>query len=81
MSGLALNVAVGDGTAPPSRPDKAFWAMCPACRHCWPAAFLPMEVEAAARLMIAARCPKGCDSRPVVPKQSDGALLEEQTTA
>lgn len=36
---------------------------CDVCNHVWPVAYLPMALEAAARLMSAARCPKGCEGK------------------
>lgn len=57
---------------------KPFWAKCTGCQHCWPAAYLPMELFAAAKLMKAVKCPM-CGKGPkgiVVAKQDDGALKE-----
>jgi len=62
-------------TAPEGK--AGFWAKCRACGHCWIAAYLPMEIIAACKLIGAARCPVCGDSRPVMPKQDSGVLLEE----
>lgn len=59
---------------------KPFWAKCTGCSHCWPAAYLPMALDAAARLMKAAKCPM-CGKGPkgiVVAKQKDGKLNEPE---
>lgn len=57
---------------------KPFWAECGKCRHQWAAAYLPMEVAAAAKLMMQARCPM-CGHGPkgiLIAKQNDGVLTE-----
>lgn len=61
-----------------SETRKPFWAECSKCRHQWAAAYLPMEVSAAAKLMMSARCPM-CGNGPkgiFVAKQHDGVLTE-----
>lgn len=50
---------------------NAFWAQCPACCHCWPAAYLPMEARKASRLLGRAVCPQ-CGNE-------DGILIAKQT--
>lgn len=40
------------------RGDNAVWAKCRGCEHVWPVAYLPMEMEAAARQILAASCPQ-----------------------
>lgn len=55
----------------------AFWAKCPTCTHCWPAAYYPLDMTKFARALAKATCPKGCDSRPLVAKQDSGVLQEE----
>ena len=62
----------------PASDRKPFWAKCTGCQHCWPAAYLPMEIFAAAKLMKAARCPM-CGKGPkgiAIAKQKDGVLTE-----
>ena len=39
---------------------EAVMVECSACSHAWACAYLPMPLDQAAQLMIAARCPKGC---------------------
>lgn len=57
--------------------DKPFWAKCWSCEHIWPAAYLPMEMAKAAKVLRAATCPKcGERKRVGVAKQDDGKLLE-----
>lgn len=57
---------------------KPFWVKCPTCSHCWPAAYAPMEVEAFAKTVMAARCPMCGQSKGIgVAKQNDGKLLDE----
>lgn len=41
-------------------------AFCPTCEHRWAVAYIPMPLDQLARLMIAARCPKGCSASPRV---------------
>lgn len=55
---------------------KPFWGRCDACGHCWPVAWLPMLLSAAAGLMQAARCPRCSGGKVMVAKQDDGVLLE-----
>ena len=56
---------------------KPFWAKCPTCGHCWPAAYFPLRLDVCGRLLKAARCPKGCKSPVMIAKQDDGVLQEE----
>ena len=61
--------------------DKPFWAKCRSCNHIWPAAFLPMEVEQCAKLLMKTHCPK-CAAGPkeiTFAKQDNGELLESAT--
>lgn len=65
-----------------SEDRKPFCAKCSKCSHCWPAAYLPMQIDAAAKLMKAARCPN-CGNGPkgvLVAKQNNG-LLDEPAAA
>lgn len=63
-----------------SEERKAFWAECGDCQHCWPAAYLPMEAHAAAKLLLRAACPMCASRRVFVAKQENGALLEKMET-
>lgn len=63
-----------------SQPAKALWAKCPTCRHCWPAAYYPVELATMARVLKNVTCPKGCVGSPLLAKQSDGKLLEPNPT-
>lgn len=55
---------------------RPLWVRCRQCAHCWPAAWLPMEVGKIASLVGRAMCPKCGDSRPAVAKQARGILQE-----
>jgi len=58
---------------------KPFWAKCPKCGHCWPAAYLPMEISACAKLLMKCRCPMcGCAKKIGIAKQKNGKLLEPE---
>jgi hypothetical protein len=58
-------------------PRKPFWVKCPACAHCWPAAYSGMDVETFGHLVKRAACPMCGTARGIkVAKQHDGALLE-----
>jgi len=57
--------------------SKGLWALCPACEHHWIVAHYPMDLAAFAAVAAQAACPKCGDTHPVVPRQSDGELLEE----
>lgn len=50
----------------PVAPASTVNAKCPICGHQWIVAYLPMYLEAAARLMKAAACPKCGDDKPVI---------------
>ena len=58
--------------------NKTLWAKCPVCKHCWPAAYYPIDMAKLGALLAGARCPKGCDDTPLVAKQEDGKLLEKE---
>lgn len=47
-------------------------AHCPNCEHEWHVCYLPMPLEKAAKLMMAARCPKGCTAAPRVGSMANG---------
>lgn len=52
------------------------WAKCPACGHCWAAAYYPINLSAMARVLKHCACPRGCEGEPVLAEQDDGVLLE-----
>jgi hypothetical protein len=60
----------------PEEATKALWAKCSACGHCWPAMYYPIDMAAMGRILKHIVCPKGCDSKAMVAKQSDGVLQE-----
>ncbi len=64
--------------AAPDDPKKPFFVMCgdETCKHCWPAAYLPMDVSMFARVTGKLRCPMCGHAKPVIPKQANGVLLE-----
>jgi len=53
-----------------------FWAKCPGCQHCWPAAYYPVDLGAIGRVLKGCKCPKGCSNPPVIAKQDNGKLQE-----
>jgi hypothetical protein len=55
---------------------KALWAKCPACAHCWPAAYYPIDMAALGRVLKHIVCPKGCTAPAILAKQDDGVLQE-----
>lgn len=58
-----------------SNPErKPFWAKCADCNHCWPVAYLPMEMSKAGKLMRGLKCPMcaATGKRIVIAKQDDG---------
>lgn len=56
---------------------KPFWAKCPTCAHCWPAAYSGMEVSLFAKLVKRAACPMcGCAKGIGIAKQDNGILRE-----
>lgn len=58
---------------------KPFWAKCGACDHCWPAAYLPMDLAACAMLLMRAACPKCAAAKGIkVARQKDGVLLSDE---
>lgn len=62
----------------PNATKKPFFVMCgdSNCKHCWPAAYLPMEASKFARATMNLRCPMCGHAKPVIPRQANGALLE-----
>lgn len=53
-----------------------FWAICSKCRHCWIAAYYPLELALFGRIAKGhSRCPK-CNGAGLVAKQ-DGGILQE----
>lgn len=57
---------------------RPLWAKCE-CGHIWPAAYLPMEMSAAGKLLKGLHCPK-CAAPPSkihIAKQDNGVLKEE----
>jgi len=57
---------------------KPFWAKCGDCGHCWQAAYLPMPLADAARLLGRAACPACASTRAMVARQADGVLIEPE---
>lgn len=46
---------------------QAVVVACSLCGWQWPCCFLPMDLARAAKLMMDARCPKGCHAPVVLP--------------
>ncbi len=58
---------------------KPFWAKCPACAHCWIAAYTGIEVELFAKLVKRAACPMCGETKKIgIAKQDNGKLLENR---
>lgn len=75
MQSNATKETCGQATGTDKRP---FWARCSACGHCWPVAYLPMDMSTVARLAGRAACPQCGDRKSVVAKQHEGVLQEVQ---
>ena len=62
-------------------PRKPFWAKCKPCGHCWPIAYLPLEVSAVVKAGKRATCPMcAATGKEIgIAKQDDGKLLEPTT--
>ena len=60
-----------------SEPRKPFWVKCGACNHCWPAAYVPMELSKFAQLGKAARCPMCGEAKQLFPAKQDDGVLQE----
>lgn len=73
MGDIVTGLTISETTERAARP---FWAKCSDCGHCWPVAYLPMNMTAMAKLGKAARCPMGCRGKPLVAKQDNGVLNE-----
>ncbi len=58
----------------------ALWSKCPACLHCWPAAYYPIDLMKIGKVLKGCKCPKGCGAPPVLAKQDNGKLLEPAAT-
>jgi hypothetical protein len=62
--------------AEPAPGSLPFWAICSKCRHCWIAAYYPLELSLFARIAEGhGSCPK-CGSPGRVAKQDRGILRE-----
>lgn len=73
------SMAENDGARPASdagENTRPFWARCGACGHCWPVAYLPMDMATVARLASSATCPKCGGRKLFVANQRDGVLQE-----
>ena len=75
--GLCFEPLDPPAAEPGEEARKPFWVKCRLCAHCWAIAFLPMEMGAFAKVAQGAACPMCGDKKPVIPKQSDGVLLED----
>lgn len=63
-------------TEPPAVANLPFWLACQTCRHCWIAAYYPLELALFARIVKGyASCPK-CGGRGLVARQDRGVLQE-----
>ena len=59
-------------------PKRPFWAKCWGCGHCWPAAYLPMPMGLAGKVLGKLHCPM-CGEGPKkvgIAKQDNGRLME-----
>lgn len=65
----------------PAPASVPLWARCSKCRHCWPAAYYPLELTLVAKIAKGhARCPK-CNTPGVVARQNNGVLLDPPEAA
>lgn len=71
--------AAAEGMAEDTK--KALWAKCDKCKHCWPAAYYPMDLMSMGRVLKGCRCPHGCVGKPLLAKQDDGVLQEPEVGA
>jgi hypothetical protein len=57
---------------------KPFWAKCDECAHCWPAAYLPIELGKIGKMLKGLHCPMcGAPSKNLrIAKQDNGVLKE-----
>lgn len=57
---------------------KPLWAKCGQCEHCWPCAYLPIDLAVMGKLLKKLHCPMcAADSKDVfVAKQTNGVLEE-----
>jgi Zn finger protein HypA/HybF involved in hydrogenase expression len=78
MGSVTAGLAVGDMEGPGDRP---LWAKCVKCSHCWPVAYLPMDMRTFARVTKKISCPRCGDPKPVVAKQDNGILKEQADAA
>ena len=65
-------------TTPQGEEKRPFWAKCDECQHCWAAAYLPMEMGLAGKLLKRLHCPM-CGAGPkriLIAKQDNGILKE-----
>ena len=79
MTKVEAALTLSDASDPPA--DKGFWVKCSddKCRHCWIAAYFPMEVAKFAKIAVQSKyCPKCGAAKPVVAKQDNGVLMEQQ---
>lgn len=63
---------------PPAKASIPFWVKCRACGHCWHAAYYPLDLSKFAKIAKRAVCPKCGDRKPLVARQHNGLLLEQQ---
>lgn len=55
-----------------------FWVKCVPCDHSWIAAYFPAPVQDFVEIASKAFCPKCGNRQPMVAKQANGRVLEEQ---
>lgn len=57
---------------------KPFWAKCAKCSHCWPCAYLPIELGVMGKLLKKLQCPMcAAESKDVLVAKQDNGVLQE----
>lgn len=65
-------------TAETKTQDKPFLGVCGYCNHVWPIAFLPMDIDAFAKLAMGSACPM-CAGKKVFVATAEQATIWEQS--
>lgn len=55
----------------PALGNNEFWVRCPACKHAWVAAYMPMPIEAFVAIGERIICPKCGDTKGILCGKGD----------